>query len=438
MLMRILCNLLFVAAGLFTAPCGAVDQKLIDEMKRADPAGGPVQLRPKFLTDGSYDTADPTAPIPIALPDGRKIWMMIFSGGTVIYGDSLEAFLKGGMHQLHDDIDFLYEDGTKVTTKPYRINAAPWDPDLAFFKSQVVGYAGMMEMCNDRIEPTRAKDNWTRSRHAFHVEFAPVNASGGIHQVWKDLGSVQGYRPCEQTGTPWLGPVHAHGYGSHYIEDPSGKPFMFFDEVTEQRVVNGFPVPYRTEIILRQLDESRTRAIGPKEFALKVTHFDEPERTYRAVRRSIGGFLIEGPHVIEANVGGVPYYLMFFSSGDAFTDQYGSFYAYRPKAQGLTGPFTAAVDKSGELVNITATLTNEIDGTWGIGRPNPFADSQGNLWIAAHVILKGDIPDNETKSGWPPTYEELVKRARRALLIPITLELRDGKPVVKTRDLERK
>jgi hypothetical protein len=436
-LQRLTCiglGFLSIAALLFASPCRAVDQTLIEAMKKADPAAGPVQLRPKFITDGSYDTADPTAPMEVQLKDGQKIWMIIFSGGSVIYAHSLEAFLKGGVHRLFD-IEFLYPDRSRVTTKPYRIKAAPWDPDLAFFKSpagpRMVGYAGMMEKCKDGIEPTRASDNWTRSRHAFDVELWRDDSVGQVHQLWKDLGSVHGYRPCEQSENPWLGPAHAHGYGSHYIEDRDGKPFLLFDEVTEQKQVNGAKVPYRTEILFRQLDETRTRAIGPKGFALKVTHFDKPAHSFKAARRSIGGFLIEGPHLIEANVGGVEYYIMFFSAGDAFTDQYGSYYAYRLKSKGLDGPFTAAVDNEGELINITKSLSNKIDATWGIGRPNPFKDEQGNLWIAAHVILKQDIPDDETKSGWPPTYEELVKRARRSLLIPITMGLHDGKPLVR-------
>jgi hypothetical protein len=429
-----ICLTLCAAAWLFAPPANAADQQLIQDMKEADPVTGPVQLRPKFLTDGSYDTADPSAPIQVQLSDGQKVWMIIFSGGSVIYANSLEEFLRGGTHTLHD-IEFLYRDGTKVTTKPYRIKAAPWDPDLAFFRSdagfQVVGYAGMMEKCRGDIEPTRARDNWTRTRHAFQVEVWHDGAAGEVHQLWKDLGSVQGHRPCEHNDNPWLGPGHAHGYGSHYIEDRYGKPFLFFDEVTEQKRVNGAPVPYRTEILFRQLDETRTRAIGPKEVALKVTRFDLPERPFKAARRSIGGFLIEGPHLIETNVGGLEYYLMFFSAGDAFTDQYGSYYAYRPKSEGFNGPFTAAVDSDGELINITQSLSSKIDATWGIGHPNPFKDEQGNIWIACHAILKQDIPDNETKSGWPPTYEELIKRARRSLLIPLALELRDGRPLVK-------
>jgi hypothetical protein len=426
---------LFLAVWLFGSAAGAADERLIEEMKVADPASGPVQLRPKFLTDGSYDAADPSAPIQVQLSHGGKAWMIIFSGGSVIYADSLDEFLRGGVHALHD-IGFLYPDGTKVTTKPYRIKAAPWDPDLAFFHSdagpQVVGYAGMMEKCKEGIEPTRATDNWTRTRHAFRVEVWRETHVGQIHQLWKDLGSVQGYRPCGQNENPWLSPSHAHGYGSHYIEDRDGRPFLFFDEVTEQKQVNGSLVPYRTEILFRQLDETRTRTIGPKEFALKATRSDDLHKPFKAARRSIGGLLIEGPHLIEANVGGVDYYIMFFSAGDAFTDRYGSYYAYRLKSEGVNGPFTAAVDNEGELINITQSLSSKIDATWGIGRPNPFSDEQGHLWIAGHLILKEEIPDNETKSGWPPTYEELVKRARRSLLIPITTELRDGRPLVKT------
>lgn len=411
----------------------AVDQNLIDAMKRAD-TSAEVERRPKFLTDGSYDTADPTNPIQIELPGGRKVWMVIFSGGTVIYTDSLEQLLRGGMHKLHD-IDFFFADGGKVTTKPYRINAAPWDPDLAFFTAaegpRVVGFAGMMQKCNPAVEPVRAKDNWTRSRHSFQVEIREEN--GEIRQTWKDLGSIHGYRPCEQAESPWLGSRHAHGYGSHYIEDESGKPFLFFDEVTEQREVKGWPAPYRTEILMRPLDESRTRAAGPKQFALRDTPAGA-SRPYRAAERSIGGYLIEGPHLIEVNLNGTDYYLMFFSTGDAFTDQYGSFYAYRLKSQGLEGPFTAAVDEKGQLINFTASLTKKIDGTWGIGRPNPFRDERGRYWVAAHVILKQEIPDNEVKSGWPPTFEELLKRARRSMIIPINIDLRDGKPWVQTLD----
>jgi hypothetical protein len=74
----------------------------------------------------------------------------------------------------------------------------------------------------------------------------------------------------------------------------------------------------------------------------------------------------------------------------------------------------------------------KTDATWGLGRPNPFRDQQGNLWIAGHVILKQDIPDDETKSGWPPTLRTLVKRARRSLVIPLATELREGRPLVKT------
>lgn len=424
-----------IAACLFAMPSTAADQKLIDQMKIADPEAGPVQLRPKFLTDGSYDTADPSAPIQVQLPDGQQVWMIIFSGGTVIYANSLEEFLRGGAHALHD-IDFLYPDGTKVTTKPYRIKAAPWDPDLAFFRSdagrRMVGYAGMMEKCKEGVEPVRAKDNWTRNRHAFDVQLWRDSVTSKVHQLWKDLGSVQGYRPCEHSEDPWLGAAHAHGYGSHYIEDSSGRPFLFFDEVTEQKLLNGAPVPYRTEILVRQLDSSRTRAIGPKRFALRVTRPDDPNRAFKAARRSIGGLLIEGPHLIDVAIDGVDYYLMFFSAGDAFTDQYGSHYAYRLKSEGLDGPFTPAVDDDGELINITGSLSERIDATWGIGRPNPFRDQQGNLWIAGHVILKQDIPDDEIKSGWPPTYEQLVKRARRSLVIPLATELREGRPLVKT------
>jgi hypothetical protein len=296
----------------------------------------------------------------------------------------------------------------------------------------VVGYAGMMEKCTEGVEPTRAKDNWTRNRHAFHVEVGRDGRSGRIQQLWRDLGSVQGYRPCEDRQNPWLGAAHAHGYGSHYIEDSSGRPFLFFDEVTEQRLLNGAPVPYRTEILFRQLDSSRTRAIGPKGVALRVTRPDDPDRPFKAARRSIGGLLIEGPHLIDVTIEGVDYYLMFFSAGDAFTDQYGSYYAYRLKSRGLDGPFTPGVDEDGELINITSSLSEQIDATWGIGRPNPFRDQQGNVWIAGHVILKQDIPEGETKSGWPPTYEELIKRARRSLILPISIELRHGKPFVST------
>jgi hypothetical protein len=428
---------LFVVACLLASSCGAADQRLIDDMKAADPAAGPLQLRPKFLTDGSYDTADPSAPIQFELSDGSTVWMIIFSGGSVIYADSLEHFTRGGVHHLND-IEFLYPDGTKVTTKPYRIKAAPWDPDLAFFRSdsgrQVIGFAGMMEKCKPDIEPTRASDNWTRTRHVFRVEIRREHKGGKIHQLWKDLGSVQAYRPCEHSVDPWLGPAHAHGYGSHYIEDRDGRPFLFFDEVTEQKEVNGARVPFRTEILFRRLNDARTRGIGPKQFALKVTRPNDPAQTFKAAQRSIGGLLIEGPHLIEANAGGRDYYIMFFSAGDAFTDRYGSHYAYRLKSEGLGGPFTPAVDEEGELINITSSLSRKIEATWGIGRPNPFRDEQGNLWIAGHAILKQDIPNSEAKSGWPPTYEELLKRARRSLLIPITIELRDGRPTVKALD----
>lgn len=431
MIYRWLCSLLLFSS----LAAAAADLKLIEAMKAPDPAHGPVLRRPKFLTDGSYDTADPSSPIQFQYSDGRSRWIMIFSGGTFITSESLDELLRGGTRPL-SDIAFRYSDGSRVTTRPYRINAAPWDPDLASFhdadgKLKWIGYAGMMEKRTDGAEPTRAQDNFTRSRHAFSVALT-LEANGAVQQEWHDLGAVHGNQPrayalacrgsaeCirqrEREGQ-WLTPTHAHGYGSHYIEDASGTPYLFYEQVTEQK--NGGP--YRTEIFVRRLSADRTRGIGDPLPVLKVAPWNKPDLPFQAAKRSIGGFLIEGPHLTTAKVGGKEFYLLFFSAGDAFTDKYGNHVAYREKARGLYGPFTPVTKADGELVDVTGDLTQKIDGTWGIGRLNPFWDERGQLWGAAHVILKSEIPEGEVKSGWPPTYEELVKRARRTLLVPLAV-----------------
>lgn len=414
--------------------------------------GPKVERRIKVLTEGKDDTADPCTPVRIDLPDGNHIYALYFSGGRVIYGNSMEDLLKGGVRPF-SEIEVQTRSGKPLMMHPYHQAEAIWDTELVVYdrfkvdgtlEKAYIGHGGKM----DRIEPEApcsvVNHNYRRSRHAFKVEFSVDANSGKIREIWKSLGSIHGNKP--PTDGRWIArdeeQAHAHGYGSRMIRDASGAPWrdqngqmwMAYEEVTEEKVLpDGRRLPYATQIFARKMNEDLTLSIGEAVLLSSYTSSQNPQKIFKACQRKDShgqdaGYLVEGPNPILMKVGQKEYWVIFFSAGD-FVAEYGNYMMYREKEEGPIGPYRHVVDSQGELLDVTKDMVSTFDMTWA-GRLNPFYDEQGQLWGLMHGIFKAEIPEGYVKCGWPRTQEEFICYARRVLLVPLKAEMSQGLPVV--------
>ena len=422
--------------------------------------GTEVERRVKVLTEGKDDTADPATPVKIVLPDGEEIWALYFSGGRVIYRNSLEELLKGGVSPF-EQIQVQSRDGKPLVMEPFHQAEAIWDTELVVYNRQksdgsfeqaLIGHGGKM----DRVSPDEPCNvhhhNYRRSRHSFKVEISRDIAGRKIREVWRSLGSIHGNRPSADGRWILRGEdqMHAHGYGSRMIRDATGAPWrdpqgamwMAYEEVTEEKVMeDGRRLPYATEIFARRMNEDLTVSVGGPVRLSSFTPWQDSDRPFVASYRRDpqgrpAGFLVEGPNPILMAIGERKFWVIFFSAGD-FVSEYGNYMMYREENEGPIGPYKHVVDfpnsPLAELVNVTQSLAEKLGLTWS-GRLNPFYDQQGQLWGLMHGIFKDEIPDGWVKSGWPRTPEEFICYARRVFLVPLKAELKDGQPVVRIDD----
>lgn len=229
-----------------------------------------------------------------------------------------------------------------------------WDPSVYVFPGidKRTLFAGVMAR---RLGETNAywpEDHWSRRTGAFDWE--------GDRWILRDR-SVFGPWPKKET---WLG----HNYGHDFIGGDDGSTWMFSEKVSEEK--NG--QPYKTEIFARRIS-SQGNLYGKELDILKI-----PKHPWPASQRKGGTLLIEGPRPFKVG----EKYLISFSAGDYFSDDYGIHLAW---ANMMTGPYTPYLDKNGDLKKFAKAIDKKMPMTWGPARA-AFFKVDNNWWMLFHGI----------------------------------------------------
>jgi hypothetical protein len=344
----------------------------------------------------------PADPVVYETADGRiQLYGTQSRNGYLEY-PSWEAFLKGeGGTQKY--LDLYHPDGTKIAGEEAAWDLLPhrWPNGRGGFEE--VLYAGAMTPTGGRKEARWPEDNWNRRIYAFRED-----RQGRWVRDKEPLFSP----PPEQES--WAD----HSYGHHFITDENGDTWVFYEKVSQAVDPQGKPAPYKTEIFARKMI-SPTQASAEERPILRVG--DNP---YPSMRRTIGGFLVEGPRPSKVSVGGKDFYFVGFSSGDFSTDRYFVNVAWSTK---IDGEYKPVLNKQGsDLLDLGERAKEALDLSWGPARPHFFQDPKGKWWVVFHAVEKGILPDNDY-TRWPG--RNLADFHRNIYLAPVEITLgADGNP----------
>lgn len=402
---------------------------------------GPSQQRIKILSSDA-ETADPSIPFMMTLPDGTIQWRIYFSGHRYITARTLEELLRGGYFPLQF-IDAYYADGTAI---PWNSPAVGTDGEPLVL--QKVGsdgkitetnlaFLGLMEQPAAGKLPTFMSDP-TRSRHVMDRTQKDIG-NGVYREVWTDRGAMNDDKPVDNQWVDIVDNklVHAKSSTSRVFRvnnmpwrDAQGQVWLIYDRVTQE--LNG--LPSRNEIFARAFDEVSRRCVGPEIQILRVNPLNSMT-PFRSTLRlpTPGGFSVEGANPILLKVGGRDFWMISFSSGNYIQDTYGTNIAFRPAALGPIGPYQPVLAENGDLYNATADLSAKYGFAWGLARTNFFIDQQGRLWGLAHGLAKAALRPGLSLNGWPrPEQAPFYKR--QLVLIPFEAQLINGQPIFKAID----
>lgn len=254
--------------------------------------------------------------------------------------------------------------------------------------------AGAMSATNGRPKPLWPDDNINR-----RIFFYRKTTAG--HWV-RDADPVVG-----SVANAWLG----HSYGGNLFQvgqkdpnvvrpDEPGEIAFFYDKVSD----DSFNSPYKTEIFAIKM---RTFEYSDPTTETPIFRINDP--AYPSLKRTVGGFLAEGPRPIEMKIKGQRFFIVAFSSGDFPTDSYHLNYAW---SRDMMGPYTPALTKDGkDLLDLGKEIKAEYGLSW-MGRPSFFRLPSGDYQVLFHAVRKDIRPDNDYTK-WPPDllgfYRSLFK-----------------------------
>lgn len=439
-------------------------QKIVSELKRPALSGNHVRI----VTDENYEVPDPTKPLLIDMPDGKKKYVIGFSGQNIMLIDSLEKLVKGGTFPV-EKVDLLNENGhpyggeiDPATGRPfgYAFDSSTWD--VAVFRyldpqgrMKLKALAGAMATGSDGY-PLLIKDghNNTRQRLFFDAEFRPSDnryrllAMNPKAPLNPGLPKDGNWIEHDQNGNV----IFSHGYGGEpitlangdlYVDERGWVPFVH-ETVVEQRNERQsdgsvHKIPYRTAIVVTWLDQTLSKIMKPAEIIFDV--FRPDGKIWKAAHRPTAGPLVEGPH-IEVQFEGKPVkslaelkslrsksaslgFQMLFSAGEYF-GHYGSFMAY---SQGDLSHMKGLTDEKGELEDITAPL--RVLFTW-IGRPVSFHVGDKE-YLMIHGVDRSSLPPGIELDQLPKPHEWQHFR-RQEIVIPVERYMDKGLRKLRMKD----
>ncbi len=209
-----------------------------------------------------------------------------------------------------------------------------------------------------------------------------------------------------------------HSYGHHFITDEAGNTWVFYEKVSEAVNPDGNPAPYKTEIFARKMISPHEASAEEKPI---VSIGDSP---FPSTRRTIGGFLVEGPRPEKVTINGKTRYFVAFSSGDFSTDRYFINVTWSDK---VDGPYKPQLTTDGkDLLDLGREAKEKLGLSWGPARPHFFQDPDGKWWVLYHAVEKRILPDNDY-SKWPG--RNLADFHRNIYLAPAEVSVgSDGQP----------
>lgn len=375
---------------------------------------GLIQLTGTFL--GPKQTKFPVAELPDPAPPyiNEKGEVEIYgSADYFIRYPNWDQFLSGGCYEVVKLPLF------GPNQRPYdQIYTHPWDIRKYRIEengkpSREILLGGAMTAMNGKDKPVWPDDNWNR-----RVYFFRLNQIG---QWVRDIMAVVGdYK------TGWEG----HSYGGNLIQedrytsdvlnpDQPGQVAFFYEKVTE--VVK--ESPYKTEIFAVKMANFFSAASPVEEIPI-LTLGNNP---YPSTKRTIGGYLIEGPRPIQVKIKGESFYLVGFSSGDFPTDSYTINFMW---SKSMLGPYKPMMNSKGtDLLDFGQQLKTKNGLSW-VGRPSLYARPDGSYEMMFHGVLKTVLPDNDY-SKWPTKYN-LWEFFRCLFKTHVTLDLdANGEPTLR-------
>lgn len=201
----------------------------------------------------------------------------------------------------------------------------------------------------------------------------------------------------------WLG----HSYGGNFFQtgesDPNildlrgpGAVAFFYDQVSD----DSNDSPFKTEIFAaRMTPELTAQSTAP------IVAINSPP--FPSFRRTIGGYLAEGPRPVEMKIGGSTFFVVTFSTGDFPTDSYAMNYAW---SRSLAGPYQLALnDDQTDLRDLGAGLKIAYHLSC-MGRAAIFRSPRGGYEMLFHAADKTLFPAIDF-SKWPsdPFFRSIYK-----------------------------
>lgn len=439
-------------------------KRIIHDLKRPADSGKYVRI----VTDEDHEVPDPTRPLVVELPDGRKTFVIGFSGQNIMMIDSLEKLVRGGTYPV-SKVDLKNESGFNyggeidpATGRPlgYAFDSSTWDVAVFRFKNsqgqtKLKVLAGAMATGAEG-KPLLIRDghNNTRQRLFFDAEF---RISGNSFRFYAHSPKAPLNPGLPKDGN-WIERdergkiIFSHGYGGEpitlqngdlFVDERGWVPFVH-ESVVEQRKGRAddgsiYKIPYRTAIVVTYLDATLSRIMMPAETVFDV--FRPDGKIWKAANRPTAGPLVEGPH-IEVQYAGKAVqsmaelralrakradlgFQMLFSAGEYF-GHYGSYMAY---SQGDLHHMKAMTDDSGELVDITAPL--RVLFTW-IGRPVSFQVGDQE-YLLIHGVDRSALPEGIVLDTLPKPREWQYFR-RQEIVIPVERYLDKGLHKLRMKD----
>jgi ribose/xylose/arabinose/galactoside ABC-type transport system permease subunit len=368
---------------------------------------GLYQLTGTHLKVGDHDSNDLPDPAPPYVNE---------NGGVEIYGsaryfvryDNWKEFERAGCYRVIQ-LD-LRHPNMEGFPEPY---THPWD--LRKYRIEESGKRSIEVILGGSMAPTegRPRPRWPLDNINRRIYFFRKNANGR----WvRDEKPVVG-----RAENQWIG----HSYGGNLLQvgspqnvirvGGSNEVAFFMDQVTDGRDDK----PYKTEIFAIPMSDWQTPQISEM-----IKLFDVEKSNYPSIKRTIGGFLVEGPRPIEMTIEGQKFFVVAFSSGDFPTDYYTLNYMW---SRSLYGPYEpATVNDGSDLLDLGKELKEHFGLSW-MGRPSIFQTPSGEFEMMFHAVRKDIRPDNDYTK-WP---KDLLGFYR--CLFKATLDARldeQGRPVL--------
>lgn len=320
------------------------------------------------------DFGDPSVPNIV----GNEVHVYT-TGGEKLVWKSKKDFLKGAPAR-HEEIIVFHDDG-ETQLDVAGAGEDIWDPTIEYFPGQnePILFGSIMFRREGERFAYWPEDHWSRRTFAFK------NKNGR----WvREKESLFGPRPPHPR---WLD----HNYGHHFIQD-NGRIWMFYE-----RVADDDGRPWITELFARELYNG-TQLVGPE-----ITIFEIPsDKPWPSAVRGDGTLLVEGPRPFKVG----DRYLLSFSAGDFYADDYGIHLLW---ADHVTGPYRPILNEDGDFKNFSEDIEKELPLKRGAAR-GAFFEMDGKWYVLFH-----GIPQNADT------------QMRDVFLAPVKIDMRGQIPKVR-------